>query len=778
MIEADPMPELIVLNEADLRQLIGLGQFKRAEAFLASGKVVERYASPEGDITAYWENTRSGIEMILKGIYPKMTFDCSCGQTRARTLCDHVAALALAWARQPESFVESWPDEAEAEDYDDDLGAPPAAWAETLRLEPPDLRAEYTRLLSELNPAALHDVIRRRGVKVAGASRETFVATVAEALSQPENLRATWATLSPPARLALKVMPFLVPLSESVQGNSVKQALQTLDPEAAAQVDSALKELIGAGLLFFNRYRGFDFPRAITFHLPPSPGFVPALNEDDKSSRHLRVEAGARPLDFALLTTRLLLMLKAEGSRLRARPEAPLHPLLKQLPSLQHWPYVPAELDALAKEPNPAGAAYRLAFTVPSAPSPLADEARTRLTRELATDPAQLDFAVRLLAALGLIELSPGRPVTVAEARMMDFLRLSPIERTAALLNAWINLISWTEYDRLADRRPAIMLRHRGNAYGATYAQMLTRLAQTRLALLLQVRNALAGQWSDVHALTVRARGLNQLNGIWPSNYDGWYPDWNKREPNMHQANDWNAIYGPYVDAVLTGPFQWLGLVDLAYHKDQLAGFRPTALGAFIFCQATEFVPPPIAASGPALHYGGPRRATRSNGRAAEAPAAQVPAADLSVTLQVEASNSQLLTLLSLLGEAQSGPAGTLVYTITAAGASRAFEAGWEVDAILTTLAQAAGQPAPESLAQALSQWQKNFGDVHIYSNLALLELADDYILAELMASTTLAQHLLYRFSPRLVALRPEGVEALQAELVKKNYTPKMKADI
>lgn len=775
------MPELIVLNESDLQKLIDPGQFKRAEAYLASGKVVERYASPEGDVTACWENTASGIEMYLRGTFPRIAFDCSCGRARPPTACDHVAALALAWARFPESFVESWPDEDES--ASEDLQADAASQAETLRPEPPDLRAEYSRLLHDLNPAALRDVLARRGVSTGGASSESSLASAVDALSRPENLRAAWEMLSPHARLALKVMPFLVSASESVQTSYVKQALQTLDPEAAAHVDSALKELMRAGLLFVNRYRGFDFPRAIIAHLPPGPGFIPALNEDDKNNRHLRVEAGAGPLDFALLVTRLLLMLKADGPRLRARSEAASHPLLKQLPALQHWPFVPAELDALAKEPNPAGAAYRRAFTVPSAPPPLADEPRSLLIRELAADAEQLDLAVRLLAALGLIELAPGKPVAVAEARMMDFFQLSLLGRAASLINAWIELRAWTEFDRLANRRPAIVLRHRGNAYGASYAQMLSRLAQARQALLLQVRNALAGQWSDVHALAVRARGLNLLNSVWPSNYDGWYPDWNRREANLTQAADWNAIYIPYVDAVLTGPLRWLGLVDLAYRKEQLAAYRPTPLGAFVFCQAESFAPPPAAASGPALSYGAPpadrageRRAAHGNGHAAEAPAAH-GSAGLSVTLRVEASDSQLLTLLSLLGEAHSGPAGTLVYTIRAGGASRAFEAGWEADTILAALAQAAGRPAPESLAQALGKWQKNFGDVQVYSNVALLELADDYILAELIAGTTLSQHLLYRFSPRLVALRPEGVEALRAELVKKGYTPKIKAD-
>ena len=142
------------------------------------------------------------------------------------------------------------------------------------------------------------------------------------------------------------------------------------------------------------------------------------------------------------------------------------------MPTLQGWPYVPAELDALAKEPNPGGAAYRQNFTVPPAPSPLTDEARASVNRALAAATLErLDFALRLLAFLNLVELTPGQPVMVPDAHLMDFLRMSPAQRLMPLINAWLALTTWTEFDRLASRRPPIVLRHPGGAYMSTYNQ-------------------------------------------------------------------------------------------------------------------------------------------------------------------------------------------------------------------------------------------------------------------------------------------------------------------
>jgi hypothetical protein len=76
-------------------------------------------------------------------------------------------------------------------------------------------------------------------------------------------------------------------------------------------------------------------------------------------------------------------------------------------------------------------------------------------------------------------------------------------------------------------------------------------------------------------------------------------------------------------------------------------------------------------------------------------------------------------------------------------------------------------------LAELLNQWWQNFGSVQIYQDVALMEFGDDYVLGELLAGTSLPRYLLFRFSPRLIAIRPEGAVQLRDELVKKGYTPK-----
>ena len=220
------------------------------------------------------------------------------------------------------------------------------------------------------------------------------------------------------------------------------------------------------------------------------------------------------------------------------------------------------------------------------------------------------------------------------------------------------------------------------------------------------------------------------------------------------RLNAWRDFFGGYVEAVLTGPLHWQGAVDLGYTPDRLAAFRLTELGAFLLFQQLELSAPPVAADGPRLSF--------------------LP--DGTLRLQPLTAGPELVSLLSLLGEVRVAPAGHLDYTLTAASVSAAFLAGWDSERLLAELAEAAGARVPAALAARLRQWEDHFGEVQIYSPLALVELADDYALNELLAGTALARHLLYRFSPRLIAIRPEGLAEWRAELVAKGYTPRTEA--
>ena len=76
---------------------------------------------------------------------------------------------------------------------------------------------------------------------------------------------------------------------------------------------------------------------------------------------------------------------------------------------------------------------------------------------------------------------------------------------------------------------------------------------------------------------------------------------------------------------------------------------------------------------------------------------------------------------------------------------------------------------------EKLRTWERNRGLLHIYENITLIELSDDYALQELFISTSLADSLVYQFSPRLVAIWSQDLDALVQDMEKHGYTPRIR---
>ena len=92
---------------------------------------------------------------------------------------------------------------------------------------------------------------------------------------------------------------------------------------------------------------------------------------------------------------------------------------------------------------------------------------------------------------------------------------------------------------------------------------------------------------------------------------------------------------------------------------------------------------------------------------------------------------------------------------------------------MISTLEGGLRQPLPAPLGANLKLIGERYGRLHIYSDMALLKFADDFCLPELLANTSLNKILLFAFSPRVVAVRPDGVSKWVDELRAKGYTPK-----
>ena len=770
------------LTDAVVRAALGPALYERAAVDLATGRLVDRAAYRNGVLTAAWEAGRSEALPAVKIDGSELSFACDCAAFNTSGVCAHCACLALAWARQPHTFdrvnesvsLEELDEELygdldlggygdEGVDEFDDLdrapsgldllqmakldrlgGAAQPPTANALTTQWPDLAAPYAEELQDLTVPQLRALAQRRGLTVTGTKRDPIIQALAAALGNVPAMQAAWQSLSAPARLVLGLVVFVFS-DYGANPTHLRQLLQGVSGKQLGQFNAAVQELEEAGLLFRNEAHHYSTVPTLLYFLPPDPALLgPA------ETRGLREVAAASPLAFAQLSLRLLLALKAEGARLMGRPAPPQHPVAAKTPELAGWPMAPAELDALAQSRNVYQSLAQRVFTVPPVAPLLTDDDLRRLAQTLGVPPPQADFTLRLLVKLGVVGWEPGAPLTVREEGFQQFLGLTPLQHVAPLYNAYTVLNDWTELGLALAAEPALTLK-RQVRYGFNYPALLGVMQVARFFFLQLLRRAPAGQWTSVDQLVTRARALNLLHSTWPLP-PGIYLEHNGRSLAADNAENWRAFYRPFVEALLAGPLHWLGLVDLGYRKDGLEAVRITDFGALALYQLESYQPPVLPSVGPALQFG-------KDGALLVAPSAAGP---------------QMLNTLALLGEARASATGQLSYTVTPAGAIRAFQAGWDPDRLLEALAAAAGRAAPAPLAAALRGWWAHFGDVQLYTDVALLELSDDFALTELLASTSLAQHMLYRFSPRVIALRPEGVEALRAELVERGYTPKV----
>ncbi|MCC6190434.1 MAG: helicase-associated domain-containing protein [Anaerolineales bacterium] len=790
----------LALSEPELKRIFGPKRLARAERNLLAGHPALRQRYHNNVLLTHWASAPDAPQQILFSDRGEPGFDCTCPAWQRGDDCDHVVAAALAWVRDPGSFApqpeafdfdqfyadRGYDEVVLGDDFDDDLDEELAEDSEeddfeedfdeadasefgasltavvsesapgtegepaliTVGLEVPDLAPAYREVLSALTLPQMRALAERRGVRLPGNKREPALDALAQALSRPGALAEVWPSLSPAARLVLGALPYLTTYM-GVMRAQLPPVLDALQPKLGQRAETALEELREAGLVVAGNYGALAWPRGLQLRLPPDPDLLPPRPD----SGRLRVRAAPPGLAFAALTSRLLAALHGAAPTLRVRPAREPHPLeLKFFGSGQQWPYEPGELEALALQPNAQRALRQYSLSVPLAPPLLDDASHEALAREQAVDPLVLNFALGLLRALGQVEMPPGQAPMVNAQTFVGFLSQHPLLLALPLFTAYLNDTSWTEFDLARRRDPDLILGHPAQpVFNFSYSQLLQVLASARAALIKLLRRAPAGEWIALDTVVDRAYALNAQNGLWPAPGTVILFHQGQNLNGAHET-DWRRFYTPYLEAIVAGPLHWQGLIDLGYDKDQLVAFRLTTLGAFVLLQLETLAAPAMSQGTSTLAF--------------------LPGGGL--RLRPAGAKTELVRLLGQLGQVSAGPDGTLDYAVSAQGASQALRSGWSSDRILAVLADGAGAPVPAELAGRLREWEARTGEVQLYERLALVELADDYALDELLAGTSLARYLLYRFSPRLVAIRPEGVEALRDELVARGYTPRL----
>jgi hypothetical protein len=374
-----------------------------------------------------------------------------------------------------------------------------------------------------------------------------------------------------------------------------------------------------------------------------------------------------------------------------------------------------------------------------------------------------LDFVGGLLAALGLVDITAGKDglrILPQEEALYRLLAFPPLQRFELLATLWLDLPDSLDLRMIVGHNRPLQLYYQSSYYAAPAAPEDATVRRF-LSLLLARAARKDGPWYSVDSLLDLLWELvPDLLGSGQTHAGGWWFTDGKRGDvrlKLDQREDWQRVWKPLVTALITGPMRWLGLTEIAARGDELIAFRVRPWAATLAGQVVEEEAP-----------AGREPLTVEMDRRAGVPVVTVPAGSSDI------GDRSLLARVGRLVEASPGG---LRYQLLPAHLQIAFDDGLQGPDLIQALTAQAGGTLPQEVRTTLERWWNDFGTVRLYDELALIELSDDILLRELLATTSLDRALIQSFSARVIAVDPSMVDALVAELTRAGHTPRVIED-
>ncbi|MBI5877963.1 MAG: helicase-associated domain-containing protein [Chloroflexi bacterium] len=708
------------------------------------------------------------------------TFACDCPRSekpRDRTPCVHVAALLYAWARAPHTF-------AGLGDYDGGAGSvlelldmtpeqrkasgmasiEIEAMARLVRRAPPEVRNAFSRLninapastlatiqtelnwtradvdlarlavmLDGLSVAQLRAVAARRGIPLQGNAKAPIIETLAAQLGA-----AAPPQLTPDEELLLQIENTLYGLTDAPADRDLLQAWKWRRSGDAGRARPATEGLQTAGYLFPCMLEDGQphYHWSPVLHGEDVP-LLPVHVKPVERTKGLRVVAPAMPVTAWI------------DAALDMTTQAPLHMRVQNVPAGRARPFAQGGWEIMPEEAGDPRPSFNFqGLTVPL---------RSRLTDESLDALGALTGESRFFAAwlgadmtgMGLAAARADSAVAVDPALRAHWQAKTIAEQIQTVWDGYLAGVGAFAELRMAFAGTPLVLRRSGLDPTFDMPALTAEIGLGREFIARLLRSCPAGEWLAFDSLAdiVRAwRADFFRHSTEPSTW--WFADAKShRRLDATRQSDWQTAWRPALNAMLCGPLNWLGVVELGYAGDKLAAFRITPLGAWLVSRGRAGAPP------------------------ATAPGDSVAWLDHQTFRVRGGAAAHALTQLRPLAEPAGAP---LTFRVTAAALSRAVESGIGAAAIVQRFADM-GAPLPADLRALAERLAANFGRLHLYEKLTVIELADDIALRELLAGTSLRRLIIHQFSPRLVAVRDDAVDEFMAELTRKGYTPLVK---
>ncbi|MCL5959156.1 MAG: SWIM zinc finger family protein [Chloroflexi bacterium] len=746
--------EIPIITREYVKDLCGGTIYGRGLVYFQAGMI--RSATIEGDTLV---GEVSGTRPQPYNVKVRLTEDevlprCDCPHDSP--FCKHVCAVLLAWAESPGSFTrvvkedEFEGGQSAAMKLDGDLDTAPIGAAALFDRD--KARKELAQMLQWHTLDELRRIARSLSLSMGNKTKDEAVAHLANLLTDPAQIRDRLLSLGKEERLLLDLV-HLLGSTEGLKLDLIEKRLNAMGLHTlASRAASVVQELFNQGLLVssgygrWNSYYPFKVPDAVNAEL-----FAHSISYMLKPSRYkeetLEVVAQPQLLDEDL---HLVWSYLAQSSVVPI--PIPKRSLFEeQREGLRGWNNAPSEIAELERQPkllNTLG--HSLAIMPP--PETLPEAQVQILAGKVGGGREEVLFLYQMLKKLSLVEEKAR--IVVNEDKMQQFLRLPRAERLRTLVAAWLKLDRWCEaFLHTFSGNNLQVRRFVGSAY-LKRREFLRDLTGSQDFVVNTVARLEENSWYSCRALADALYALKPDFLVQPKANAWDRPSWWVQSTSAgktldpYSRDDWMQVEGQFIAGLLQGPLLWFGAVHLAYADGKLEAFRTTPLT-------------PILSGRPPGALEAPDEGTVEIG------------GDLSITVAPGAADSGVHSFLTRLGVLAEATPTRFRYRLTETRVARAFEEGLGVEDIIGSL-HGYGVPADPGIVEALRKWWESYGLIRLYDHLTVVEFADDYVLKELRATTSIGDHIIYELSPRFVVVSPDSVEKLVAEMTRKGHTPRV----
>jgi len=711
---------------------------------------------------------------------------CTCSPNTV-AMCRHAAALLYQWLAHPNTFVapsssdfrtSSRTAPAKREGGNQATGGQSRALqsarqggqvAYTVKMRGPTPSANLVDILSQNGLSELRSIAREYDIATGGQHKQQLVEAIAGALRQPELVRRSASTLEKPQRQLLATLTlaggslsdedlrslyerFSFGPADSLQG--ILLSLQSKGLLFRTSLNSSPQQRIGlSGMLYdVGWYVPAEVQAVLRVSVPITPFDVEKKADGgDGVADHIQIQQVEA---YSLLADLLLVARALDGYRMEHYDER------DERAGGMRGMNTLATLRSFS-----AGAHDETTLVAPPGGLPSAT-ALERLQSDVPRTAQFLRFAFRLLRLADLLHKDDGgMPGSLRLLPNAARLLLGPASAEVArdLFELWLTHAGYEELFDLQEE--GLQLKCRTTPLNNPIlrpGELEAENSEARQLLVALVAQAPLNQWVSFSAF---ARFIYRLNPTFLQKRQRLFPSphwWLEQEEGRPlqpaQMGDWMRAEGHYLARLLRGPLHWWGISDLALSGDgRLLAFRLTPVAGLLL-NGVEPVEQEV-----------------------EEAQERAPVLDVLETgeLLVESRTDSwpLIELIEDFAEVAGVRGGRLCYRLAPGSLAEALGRGQQPGNLLKLLRKIekdeehSNSPLSCLLAQ-LEGWIASYGRIRLYTGVSMVEVADNLVMRELSATTSLEEQIVKSITPTLMILTKQGMERIVEDLKRRGQSP------